>query len=344
MRPAGLWGSHGEDVTSTALLFIVSVVAIVVGAELFTNAVEWAGFLLELGTGATGSLLAALGTSLPETIVPIVAIAAARPHSTAIATGAVLGSSFMLLGLGVAITGMAVILRRSQPVLSVPKSQSRLDLGVFLVAFSGSLVIMPFDHVIHVIWGFCLIVVYAVYVGVTLKKSTSTGDMPEPLHVTFHRSEKPHWSLVTLQLLLSVACLVAGSDIFVAQIGIVATKLHVNPLVLALVVIPLATEFPETLNSVLWVRSGSDGLAFGNVAGSAAFQSCVLGFVAVVFTPWHLPDTAVVSGVLTVVTAGYLLFGLWNGHSRGRYLTMAVLPWVVFVVFEMVAVVSAPAR
>ncbi|MHB8263954.1 MAG: sodium:calcium antiporter [Acidimicrobiales bacterium] len=321
--------------TGTAALFIVSIVAIVAGAELFTNAVEWAGFLLKLGTGATGSLLAALGTSLPETIVPIVAIAAGRPHSTAIATGAVLGSSFMLLGLGAAITGIAVVLRRSRPVLSVPKAQSRLDLGVFLGAFSGSLIIMPFSHGVHVAWGLFLIVVYAAYVGATLRSSTSTGEMPEPLHITFHRREKPHWSLVALQLLLSVACLVAGSDIFVTQIGIVATKLHIDPLVLALVVIPLATELPETLNSVLWVRSGSDGLAFGNVAGSAAFQSCILGFVAVVFTPWHLPGVAVASAVLTVVTAGYLLYGLWNGRSHGRYLVVAALPWMAFVVFEI---------
>ena len=79
------------------ILLAGSIIAIIIGAELFTNAVEWAGYLLKLGTGATGSLLAALGTSLPETIVPVVAIIANRPHSTAIAIGAVLGSSFMLL-------------------------------------------------------------------------------------------------------------------------------------------------------------------------------------------------------------------------------------------------------
>jgi hypothetical protein len=34
-------------------------------------------------------------------------------------------------------------------------------------------------------------------------------------------------------------------------------------LVLALVIVPVATELPETLNSVLWVRSNDDMLAFG---------------------------------------------------------------------------------
>jgi Ca2+/Na+ antiporter len=59
----------------TALLFVASAVLLIIAAELFTNAVEWAGYRLRLGSGATGSLLAAVGTSLPETIVPVVALA-----------------------------------------------------------------------------------------------------------------------------------------------------------------------------------------------------------------------------------------------------------------------------
>ena len=59
----------------TALLFVASLILVVIAAELFTNAIEWAGHMLNLGSGATGSLLAAIGTSLPETVVPIVALA-----------------------------------------------------------------------------------------------------------------------------------------------------------------------------------------------------------------------------------------------------------------------------
>ena len=320
-----------------------SILAIVIGAELFTNAVEWAGHLLGLGTGATGSLLAALGTSLPETIVPIVAIIVGKPQSTAIATGAVLGSSFMLLRLGVGITGIVVTLRHHKspsapnpsPGLKIPASQGRRDLGVFLAAFSVSLLIVPFPFAVHFAWGICLIILYSVYVIATLKGSTPSGKAPEPLHITFHKKPIPHWSLVTLQLVVATAMLIAGSDLFVTQIGRAATGIHINPLLLALVVIPLATEFPETLNSVLWVRSGADSLAFGNVAGSATFQGCILGFIAVSFTPWRLPPVAVISAGLTILTAAYLLFILRNGHSKGIYLLLAALPWTLFVSLEM---------
>ncbi len=357
------------------ILLAGSILAIVIGAELFTNAVEWAGYLLQLGTGATGSLLAALGTSLPETIVPIVAIIANRPHSTAIATGAVLGSSFMLLSLGTGITGIAVMIRHfhsgssSNPYtdpgsgsdpgpytdpdfnpdtnpdsdsgsnpgtgLQIPPSQSRRDLGVFLVAFSVSLLIMPLPFAAHLAWGVCLIILYSIYVIATLKNSTPTGKTPEPLHITLRKKSTPHWVLVALQLSISIALLIVGSDIFVSQIGKAATTIQMSPLLLALIAIPLATEFPETLNSVLWVRSGADSLAFGNVAGSAAFQSCILGFIAVSFTPWRLPTVAIISAVFTICTGAYLLLVLRNGHSRGIYLLLAALPWVSFVTLEL---------
>jgi len=361
------------------ILLAGSILAIVIGAELFTNAVEWAGYLLQLGTGATGSLLAALGTSLPETIVPVVAIIANRPHSTAIATGAVLGSSFMLLSLGTGITGIAVMVRHlhtgssSNPCtdpgsgfgsdpgpytdpgfnpdtdpnsgsdsdsnpstgLQIPPSQSRRDLGVFLVAFSMSLLIMPLPFAAHLAWGVCLIILYSIYVIATLKNSTPTGKTPEPLHITLRKKSTPHWVLVALQLSISIALLIVGSDIFVSQIGKAATTIQMSPLLLALIAIPLATEFPETLNSILWVRSRADSLAFGNVAGSAAFQSCILGFIAVSFTPWQLPTVAIISAVFTICTGAYLLLVLRNGHSRGIYLLLAALPWVSFVTLEL---------
>jgi cation:H+ antiporter len=57
-----------------AVLLIISFVVILAGSELFTNGIEWFGHKLELGEGAIGSVLAAIGTALPETMVPLIAI------------------------------------------------------------------------------------------------------------------------------------------------------------------------------------------------------------------------------------------------------------------------------
>jgi len=57
-----------------AFLLIFSFAVILAGALLFTNAVEWIGHKLSLGEGAVGSLLAAVGTAMPETLIAVVAL------------------------------------------------------------------------------------------------------------------------------------------------------------------------------------------------------------------------------------------------------------------------------
>ena len=56
------------------LILVIALLVILIGAELFTNGIEWVGRKLDLAEGAVGSVLAAVGTALPETMIPIIAI------------------------------------------------------------------------------------------------------------------------------------------------------------------------------------------------------------------------------------------------------------------------------
>ncbi|MBV9525778.1 MAG: sodium:calcium antiporter [Candidatus Dormibacteraeota bacterium] len=322
---------------STALVFAGSVALLVVGAELFTNAVEWAGYRMRLGAGATGSLLAALGTSLPEFAVPVVALSTHAPAADSVAIGAVLGAPFLLLTLGSCITGVAVLTRRGNRTLVLEPAQPRRDLGVFIPAFSAALVCIVLPFPARVVAGALLLLAYAGYVLATLRGGTPVEEMPEPLHIVRWRAGQPHALLITLQLAVAVGMLVAGSQLFVDALHSTADALRAPELVLALVIVPLATELPETLNSVLWVRTRDDMLAFGNVAGSATFQSCILAFIGLVFTSWKPGGSGVVSGVLTLLTAGFLLAVLARGRAHGGVLLLAGLPWAGFVVAQLVS-------
>jgi cation:H+ antiporter len=320
-----------------ALLFAGGLVLIVTASELFTNAVEWTGYRLKLASGATGSLLAALGTSLPETVVPVVALISGEPSAASVATGAVLGSAFLLLGVGTAVTGAAVLLRRSRRRLEPQAGQVRRDLGLFIGGFSVVLVAIVLPRPLRIVLGICLLVAYALYVRATLAGGAPSEAAPEPLHLVRWRDGEPGSRWIGVQLVGAVAMLILGSDLFVRGLNDVASSLHTNPLTLALIVIPVATELPETLNSVLWVRSHDDALAFGNVAGSAAFQACILGFIGLSFTPWRPDFNGVLSGLLTLGVAVYLLALLHRGSAHGRWLLLAGLPWVGYVVAEIIA-------
>ncbi len=319
----------------TALLFVASLILVVVASELFTNAIEWAGYLLNLGTGATGSLLAALGTSLPETVVPIVALATHSKGANLVATGAVLGSPFLLLTLGAGFTGVAVVVRGGARKLVVNPSQARRDLGVFLGAFTVAVLSSLLPSGARIAVGALLLLTYAVYVVATLRGSAAAGDSPEPLHIVRWRPGEPHPVLVTVQLVIAVALLVLGSQLFVTALDRTASALEIPILVLSLVIVPIATELPETLNSVLWVRTNDDALAFGNVAGSATFQSCVLAAIGLVFTTWQPGSAGYISATLTVLTAAYLLAMLWRGKAHGAMLMLVLIPWLAYVVAQV---------
>ena len=319
----------------TALLFVGALALIAVAAELFTNAVEWAGHLLHLGAGATGSLLAAVGTALPETMVVIVALLGRASDSDRIAIGAVLGSSFLLLTLGGAVTGLALLSRSGARHLRVEPAQVRRDLGVFLSAFGCAVASTLLSRPERVVVGVLLLLLYAGYARASLEAAKPGAESPEPLHFVRWRAGTPPGSVVTLQLLAGTVLLAVGSELFVGAIHSASSSLGWNPLILAVIAVPFATELPETLNSVLWIRSGDDGLAIGNIAGAAAFQACVLGFVGITFTTWQLGTAGLLSAGCAFATGLYLIGLMRDGRAHGAWLLVAALPWLAYVTAEL---------
>ena len=93
------------------ILLVVSFAVILAGALLFTNAVEWIGHRLEIGEGAVGSLLAAVGTAMPETLIAIVALVGAT-KSEDVAIGAIVGAPFLLATLAMGLVGLFAYLYR----------------------------------------------------------------------------------------------------------------------------------------------------------------------------------------------------------------------------------------
>ena len=105
------------------IAYTVSLIAglglIFLAAELFTNAIEWFGRRLRLSEGAVGSVLAAVGTALPETSVAITAVVIGGRAGNTLAVsqqyadagiGAILGAPMMLSTLAMFITGAAVLI------------------------------------------------------------------------------------------------------------------------------------------------------------------------------------------------------------------------------------------
>ncbi len=117
-----------------------------------------------------------------------------------------------------------------------------------------------------------------------------------------------------------------------------AEDVGIEPLVLSLILAPLATELPEKANSFFWVRDGKDALALGNITGAMVFQSTIPITFGLIFTDWDLPKFAVVSGILGVVGGAIAYYEL---HKQGRFKLPAVLAWAGLFTAFLVYVLSS---
>src|SRR6476659_4054934 len=124
------------------VLLLVSFAVVLSGALLFTNAIEWIGHRLNLGEGAVGSLLAAVGTAMPETLIAIVALLDVREGSEDVAIGAIVGAPFLLATLAMGLVGLFAYLyrdKREQGMnLVAHRPTLERDLVCFLILFSAA--------------------------------------------------------------------------------------------------------------------------------------------------------------------------------------------------------------
>src|SRR5918997_3909221 len=125
------------------VLLLASFAVILAGAQFFTNAVEWAGHRLSLGEGAVGSLIAAVGTAMPETLIPIIAIIGGAEGSEDVAIGAIIGAPFLLATIAMALVGTSALIfkgRREQGTkLRAHVETLDRDLIFFLVFFAAGI-------------------------------------------------------------------------------------------------------------------------------------------------------------------------------------------------------------
>jgi cation:H+ antiporter len=324
----------------TYVLFAVSLIIILIACELFSNGVEWFGHRLDLGEGAVGSILAAIGTALPETIIPILAIMLGSSSGESIGIGAIIGSSFMLatLAMFVAGTGTYVfsITRGRSRILDIHLTTLMRDLRYFLASY-GLALLAALIHVrgVQLFIAIILVTIYAQYFRSTISDSGETGTDLKPLH--FHKKGlPPRWRLISLQLLVSLGVIIYGAHLFIDQVITLSEHFAISTLILSLLVTPIATELPEKFNSILWIRKKKDTLAIGNISGAMVFQSCILPTVGIIATPWQLNEPAIVAALLGIA-ASVSLYAILKTRKqlRASYLIISGVFYFGFITYVL---------
>lgn len=340
MMPLAQLGLAGS--VDNFILLLGAFALLLLGAEIFTNGVEWLGRRLQISESATGSVLAAVGTALPETMIPVIAILQAQffggsqAAADEVGVGAILGAPFMLATIAMFLIGVSVLYfgdRRSfGSEFHFEAQATQRDLSFFLVgytlAFAAALIRQ--ELVANAI-AISLVLLYLVYLYRTLKSgeivdgdldSLHLGDLanegigPVPgLDMNPHDlGEDPPLFLVLLQTLLALTIIIAGAHLFVTEVEYFSQEvLNMPAALISLLLAPLATELPEKFNSVIWISRDKDTLAIGNITGAMAFQGTLPVTLGILFTSWNLTlewgtggFLNAFSAILAIISAGIL--------------------------------------
>lgn len=309
-------------------VLVGSFVLLVVGGELFTTGVEWIGNRAGMDESATGSVLAALATTLPEALIPVVAILAGS--GATVGVGSIVGGPLMLTTVAPFVVGAAAFYYAKRgdrsPRVTIELGGATRDLRVFLFGFGVVLVtIFASRRWVLVACGVLVVGVYGWYLYRTLRSGLAEGGEAavEPLEIgklldragvgrsTFPYAERPPNGLVALQALLAVGLLLVGSNAFVAEIEWFSTHVLATPaLITALLAAPLASNVPEGIDGLIWIGRGRDTLAVDQITGTLAFQGTVLAALGMTFTPWSIkPRWGTVGFLTTTAVAGALAAG-----------------------------------
>jgi cation:H+ antiporter len=324
---------------------IVILALIVLACVFFTNAIEHLGERLNLSEGAIGSVFAAVGTALPETIVPLVAIiggymAGQDSHlGTEIGIGAILGAPFLLGTLAFFVTGLAVVIftKSGRRTMEMPINTEIMfrDLHYFAIAYTIAIFssFIPIPMIKHFIAVF-LLIIYGIYVFKTIRTASKIPDggheeLDELYFAKFIKlPESFDMLMVVLQVAVSLIGIILLAHFFVEDLKFLSGIFSINPLILSLIITPIATELPEKFNSVIWIRAKKDTLAMGNITGAMVFQSCIPTAVGIALTPWVLKQDALINVIIVYLSVAVVYLNIVR--NKGILTPSALLTGGIF--------------
>jgi cation:H+ antiporter len=265
----------------TALLLIIGLAALVVGAELLVRGASRLAAAAGISPLVIGLTVVAFGTSAPEMAA---SLAASLAGTADLALGNVVGSNvfnvFGILGLSALVAPLGVAVRLV-----------RIDVPILLVA---SLVVagMAANGVITRWEGLLLlgfIVGHTVWLVRAARREGRTTDGGFAV-------DAPSGGAATagavVAVILGLAALVFGAGWLVEGAVAVASGLGVSERVIGLTLVAVGTSLPELATSVVAAARGQRDIAVGNVVGSNLFNlTAVLGLAATAS-----PDGVAVAG------------------------------------------------
>ena len=269
------------------ILVVVGVALVLWGADRLTDGATALAQRMNVPQIVTGLTVVAMGTSMPEFFVSMVSAIKGTPD---LAVGNVVGSNIFntmfIVGISAAVAPMAI-----------SRSAVRKDIP-FAVVATLMLSVMCMDGNISRTDAGILFALFIVFMVYTLRLARKGA-------VDVEEKKKEDLSVVmsSVFIIVGLACLIGGSNLFVNGASAIAKALNVSDAVIGLTVVAMGTSLPELATSVVAARKGRSAMAMGNVIGSNVFNILMILGVTGMITPMQIEG-------ITMTDMGVMLVGM----------------------------------
>ena len=305
------------------LFILVGIVLVLWGADRLTDGAVAVAEKMKMPQIVIGLTIVAMGTSMPEFCVSLVS---ALKGTTDLAVGNIVGSNIfntlLIVGVSAWVAPMTIL-----------KSTVRKDIPFALFA-SVVLLIMCLDGNISRLDAGILFVLFLVFMYVTLKGAKTKDDDTTAKTDSIEDNKNPMAAWLSIVwIIVGLACLIGGSNLFVEGATKVAEHIGVSEAVIGLTIVAGGTSLPELATSVVSARKGNSGIAIGNVLGSNVFNILAILGVTGVITPMHLQGITMLD--LSMMVFSTLLVWLFSftkykiARWEGIVLTIVFIGYMV---------------
>ena len=305
------------------LFILVGIVLVLWGADRLTDGAVAVAEKLKMPQIVIGLTIVAMGTSMPEFCVSLVS---ALKGTTDLAVGNIVGSNIfntlLIVGVSAWVAPMTIL-----------KSTVRKDIPFALFA-SVILLVMCLDGNISRLDAGILFVLFLVFMYVTLKGAKTKDDDTTAKTDSIEDNKKPMATWLSIVwIIVGLACLIGGSNLFVEGATKVAEHIGVSEAVIGLTIVAGGTSLPELATSVVSARKGNSGIAIGNVLGSNVFNILAILGVTGIITPMHLQGITMLD--LSMMVFSTLLVWLFSftkykiARWEGVVLTIVFIGYMV---------------
>lgn len=294
------------------LYFLIGLILLLFGSHYFVRNASLVAVAKGIDKAIFGTLVVALGTSLPELFVTIESSVQGR---SGIVIGNILGSNIANVGL---ILGVALLLGQFQAANQSMKFKNQVTL------------IVSVGFAILVSLGLISAVAGLILITISLVMSADRRGVPK-LDVEHERTKNyiKYWSFIIIGLL----GVIFGAGLLVESSVSIAQSLDVPNEIIAGTLIALGTSLPELAVTLTALRYKEHGIAVGNIIGSNLFNLTLIGGIGMVIAPAE----RMIHGSLT---AFFIIFSVLLYLIVARKISATRWTGLVLVVIYLVYVVT----